>query len=277
MANDDRQSDTFIREVDEEFRRDQLKALWDRFGWAFLGVCVLIVAITAGYRGWVWWEERRAAEAGDRFLTALETIQSDPAAGEAALKAIAEEGAPGYAALARLRLAGEGGSEDKEAALAAYDTLAADTSLQASLRDVAAIRGALLALDTGDNEGAAQRAEGLNVSGNPWRHAAREVMGTAAYASGDLEKAREYFASIQEDAETPPDIWQRSGMMVALIDGQLAPPDSGEDTGASNGGDEAPAEPTTDAAATDAAPVETANDAAPADAANDVASDTDGQ
>jgi hypothetical protein len=223
MANDERRTETFIREVDEELRREQLKALWDRFGWLFIGVCVLIVAITAGYRGWIWWEERRAAAAGDRFLAAIEAIeQGDRAEGEAQLTAIVAEGGPGYAALARLKLAGEKvAAGEKEAALAAYDALAGDSSLGEPLRDLARIRAALLALDMGDAAGAAERAETLNVPGDPWRHAAREVLGTAAYSTGDLRKAREYFTSIQEDAETPVDIWQRSGLMISLIDGQL--------------------------------------------------------
>ncbi len=76
MANDERQSETFIREVDEELRRDQLKALWKGYAPFIIGVCVLIVAITAGYRGWMWWEERKAAEAGDRFMAALTAIES---------------------------------------------------------------------------------------------------------------------------------------------------------------------------------------------------------
>lgn len=226
MANDERQTDTFIREVDEELRREQLKALWDRFGWAFIGVCVLIVAVTAGYRGWIWWQEQQAAQAGDRFIAALEAIESGSRdEGEAELREIVEGGSTGYATLARLKLAGEtAAAGDSAAALAEYDTLARDGSLSQALRDVAQIRAALLALDMGDSDGAVERAEALNVSGNPWRHAAREVLGTAAYASGDLEAARTYFTSIQEDAETPPDIWQRSGLMVSLIDGQLARP-----------------------------------------------------
>jgi hypothetical protein len=225
MANDERRPDTFIREVDEELRREQLKAIWDRFGWMFIGVCALIVVITAGYRGWLWWEERQAAQAGDRFMSALEQIESgDREAGETALREIAEDGGAGYAALARLRLAGESeAAGNKDAALEAYDALAADTSLAASLRNLARIRSALLALDAGEAAGAADRAAPLDEAGSPWRHAAREVLGTAAYRAGDLEQAREYFTSIQQDAETPPDIWLRSGMMISLIDGQLAP------------------------------------------------------
>ena len=228
MANDERHSETFIREVDEELRRDQLKAIWKRFAPLIIGVCVLIVAVTAGYRGWIWWEERKAAQSGDRFMAALSKIEGgDKAVGEAELAAIAGESDVGYAALARLRLAGEkAGAGAKNEALAAYDVVAKDNSVPTPLRDLAAIRAALLALDTGDLVGAKERATPLNVSGNAWRHAAREVIGTAAYQAGDLQAARDAFAEIQQDAETPPDLWVRSGMMISLIDGQLAAPGS---------------------------------------------------
>lgn len=226
MANDERQSETFIREVDEELRRDQLKTLWKRFAPLIIGACVLVVAITAGYRGWEWWEERRAAQAGDRFMAALADIEAGKRdEGEAALQSIAADAGPGYSALARLRLAGEkAGTGAKTEAIAAYDAVAADGTVPAPLRDLARMRGALLALDTGDLEGARSRVAYLNVPGNAWRHSAREVIGTADYQAGDLQAARATFEQVQQDAETPQDLWVRSGLMISLIDGQLATP-----------------------------------------------------
>jgi hypothetical protein len=233
MANDDRRSEQFIREVDEEFRRAQLKALWDRFAPLIIGVCVLVVAVTAGYRGWMWWEERRAARAGDRFMAAVQAIESgDRAAGEAELRAIAAEEGSGYSALARLRLAGELAAADKsEEAISEYDAIAADGSVPGAMRDTARIRGALLALDSGDLAGARERAEPLDQPGATWRHAAREVLGIAAYQSGDFEGAREHFTAIQQDAQAPPELWRRAGMMLALIDGQLAAPLGQDESG----------------------------------------------
>jgi hypothetical protein len=225
MANDERQSEQFIREVDEELRRAQLKAIWDRFAPYIIGACVLIVVITAGYRGWVWWQEKKAAEAGDRFMAALSEIETgDKAKGEADLAAIAAQAGSGYSALAKLRMAGEKAATDKRAALAAYDALANDAAVPQPLRDLGRIRAALLALDTGDLAGAKERAQPLNNAGNPWRHAAREVIGTADYQAGNLQAARDAFTGIQQDAETPQDLWIRSGLMVSLIDSQLAAP-----------------------------------------------------
>ncbi len=130
-------------------------------------------------------------------------------------------------------MAGQGKKAD---AIKAFDALANDKSVSQPLRDLAEIRAALLALDTGDLEGAKKRAEPLDVAGNPWRHEAREVLGTAAYKAGDLKSARDYFTQIQQDAQTPPDLWIRSGLMVSLIDGQLAEP-----TAAPKSGQTAPA------------------------------------
>jgi hypothetical protein len=254
MANDDRQSQQFIREVDEELRRAQLKSLWDRFAPLIIGVCLLVVAITAGYRGWVWWEARQAAQAGDRYLAAVQALEGENSAeGEAALAAIAGEGQGAYPALAQLRLAGhQAASGDTAAALTGFDAVSTDTATPRTLRDFARIRAALLALDTGDLAGARERAQPLDAPGNPWRHAAREVLGTAAYASGDLQSARDFFTAIQQDAETPSDIWVRSGMMVSLIDGQLAAPATEATPGAPSG------------AATDGAPTSATPAAAPA-------------
>ena len=45
-------SDTqFIREIDEELRRERLMKLWERYGAYAVGAAVLIVAATAGWRG----------------------------------------------------------------------------------------------------------------------------------------------------------------------------------------------------------------------------------
>jgi hypothetical protein len=241
MANDDRQSEQFIREVDEEFRRAQLKAVWDRFAPLIIGTCVIIVAVTAGYRGYVWWQERQAAEAGDRYMAALTALESgNTAEAEADLAAIAEEGAGGYPALARLGLAGaKAEAGEGQEAITAYDQVAADSGVAPALRDLARVRAGLIALDMRDFAGATERVAPLNNAGNPWRHTAREILGTAAYASGDPAGAREIFTEIQQDAETPADLWARSGLMISLIDGRIAAPDNGAD-GAAATSDTAP-------------------------------------
>lgn len=236
---DDRTTDHFIREVDEELRRDQLKALWDRFGAAFVAICVLIVIVTAGYRGWLWWQERQAAASGDRYLAALDAAEAgEVQTAEAALAVLAQEGSGGYPLLARLRAAAlAADSDDVTGAIAAFDAVAADGRADPAIRDLARIRAGLLALSAGDLDGAAQRAEGLAVAG-PWRNAAREILGAVALQRGELAAAREHFAAIQADVEAPPAAQGRAEALVTLIDGMSAPPAAATDAtinGATNG------------------------------------------
>ena len=63
-------SDIF-REVDDDLRREQLKRMWDRYGTYVIGLAVLIVLVTAGWRFYEYWQEQRAEASGDRFVAAL--------------------------------------------------------------------------------------------------------------------------------------------------------------------------------------------------------------
>jgi hypothetical protein len=74
--------DSFVREVNDELRQDQLKGLWNRFGNVIIAIAVLIVLGTAGYRGWEYWRTQQAAKSGDAFLSAIELSKSGRRAGE---------------------------------------------------------------------------------------------------------------------------------------------------------------------------------------------------
>ena len=55
-------SDIF-NEVDEEVRREQLKKLWERYGNLIIAAAFLVVAGVAAWRGYEYWQARKAAEA----------------------------------------------------------------------------------------------------------------------------------------------------------------------------------------------------------------------
>ena len=65
-----------FREVDEEVRRERLKQLWDRYSTLIVAVAVLIIAGIGGWRGYQWWEAKKAAEAGAVFESAV-TLASE--------------------------------------------------------------------------------------------------------------------------------------------------------------------------------------------------------
>ena len=219
-------SDIF-REVDEDLRREQFKKLWDRVGPYVIGAAILIVVATAGYRGWEYWRDRQAQATGDRFLAALQ-LSSDGKHDEsiAALEAIVADGSGGYPVLARFRIAAEKAEAgDKAGAVAEFDTIAAENA-PAEVKTLARLRAALLVVDTASLTDLEGRVSDLAATGNIWRHAAREILGLAAWRTGDFAAAKTYFDDISVDQETPQDLRQRAQVMLALINGELgtAPP-----------------------------------------------------
>ena len=56
--------DSFYREVNEEMRQDQARALWDRYGPFLIGIAVAVVLGTAALDGWDYWGTSKANKSG---------------------------------------------------------------------------------------------------------------------------------------------------------------------------------------------------------------------
>ncbi len=207
-----------FREVDEDLRRDRLGRLWSRFAPYIIGVAVLIVAGTAGYRGYEAWEQSRSEAAGDAFLEALETANAGKhEEARTALEGMSDA-TGGYPVLARMRVAAElATSGDDAGALSAFDAIAADGSFNQVYRDLANVRAAYLALDVEDRAAVEARVSGLADPLNPLRHSAREIMGLAAWKADDLKAADTWITTILDDSESPTDVVNRARMMQSLL------------------------------------------------------------
>jgi hypothetical protein len=216
--------DSFIREVNEELRQDQAKALWKRYGPMVIGAAVLIVVATAAWVGYEYWTQSRANASGDRFSTALDLAgkgQNDEAL--AALQELEADGYGAYPVLARLRAAtvmAEKG--ESETAVAEFDAVAADGSVPASIRDMARLRAGYLLVDNGSYEDVASRVEVLTADSSSLRHAAREALALSAWREGRAADALTLFEQIVADEEAPRNTRQRAEVMVELLRGSGA-------------------------------------------------------
>ena len=210
-------SDIF-REVDEEVRRERLERLWKRYGNHIIAAALLVLACVGAWRGYVYWQERKAAEAGAAYEAAstLADEGKHPEAGAAFAK-LANEGTAAYRNLARFREAAQLGLSDPKAAVAAYDALAADTQLGRALQDLAVVRASLLLLDSAPYQDLQTRLEPLTAPGRPYRHSARELLAFSAWRSGDSPAARRWIEAVLGDPETPGTIRSRIDVLVALI------------------------------------------------------------
>ncbi|HEX4555680.1 MAG TPA: tetratricopeptide repeat protein [Xanthobacteraceae bacterium] len=209
-------SDIF-QEVDEEVRREQLKKLWDRYGVYFIALAVLIVAGVAGWRGYDFWQSKKAAEFGAQFnAAAILSEQGKHDEAEKAFARIASEGTSGYRVLARMREAAELAERDPKAAVAAYDDLAASAATGQPLQDLAALRAGMILIDSAPLTEMTRRLEPLAAAGAPFRHSARELLAFAAWKAGDTAALRKWSQLVRDDAETPASLRSRVDVLMAL-------------------------------------------------------------
>jgi hypothetical protein len=210
----------FIREVDEEYRRDRIMAIWKRYSGVIVGVIVLVVAGVGGWRYWQHMERQRAEAAAVRYEEAVRLARegkSDEA--EQRLAALATEAPPGYQTLSRFRLAAEQGRQNPDAGAKAYDALAADGGVEPVMQDLARLRAAMLRIDTADPAAVQPSLERLATPTNVWRHTARELLGLSALKRGDYDAAGRWFDQIAADRDTPQGLRGRLELYTSLVAG----------------------------------------------------------
>ncbi len=212
-------TDSFLREVDEEVRRDQLMQILKRYG---VFIAAGIIALFVGVIGYKWWmsSQNAARETAGASFLAASRLAGEGKTDEAlkAFTALRSSAPEGYKQLAALRVAGEHAQAGRTAeALAAYEAVAKDTSGDAILRDFATLQSAMLRLDQADWTEMKNRLTPLVDESSPWHPAAREVMGLAAYKAGQIEEATKLFEQILGDRATPAGLSRRAQEMLALL------------------------------------------------------------
>ncbi|HVV40180.1 MAG TPA: tetratricopeptide repeat protein [Nitrobacter sp.] len=205
-------------EVDDELRREQLKKIWDRYSTLIVAVAVLIIAGVGGWRGYEYFQAKKAAAAGSAFEAAVTLAdQKKYAEAEAAFTKVAATAPAGYRNLARLRAAGEAAQQDPKAAVKLYDGISADSSVSSEERDLARIRAAALLVDTETYNNMLQRLESATTPASTFRHTARELLALSAWRANDATAARKWLDMISEDGQTPAGLRSRAEALQALL------------------------------------------------------------
>jgi len=216
MAHND---DSFIREVNEELRSDQVKYAWKRFRPLIIAVAVLIVGGAIAKEAYEWWDNNNSSSSGDKFLAALQlATQNKPDEALAAFEALEKDGTGSYPVLARLRAASvQQAKGDTAAAIASFQAVGNDAGAPQAMRDLAKMRAAWLLIDTGTYEQVSAEVQAMTNQGNPLANSAREALGLAAYKAGNMAQAKQWFEQIASDAAAPRNIANRAQIMLDNI------------------------------------------------------------
>jgi hypothetical protein len=212
------ENDILIKEVNDELQRERMQKLWEQYRtYVFAGAAAIII----GVGGVKFLENRRqvaAEQAGAAYVSAVSQLRDNKRDdAQKAFDSVAS-GHPGLGALAKLRLAATDVTANKiKEALATYDSLAADRSIDPMLSDFARLQSAMLTIDTASWTDTQNRLTPLNSETNVWRHAARELIGLSAQKAGQTKDARAIFEQLIGDSTTPAVIGERAKMVMAII------------------------------------------------------------
>lgn len=217
----DSSSDAFVREVDENLRRDQAQALAKRYGTIIVGAVLLFLAAVGG---WLYWQDRQskvAAADSETLTSALATLDAGPAAAPAVaptLDKLTKSPSEGIATEARLAQAGVAlGAGNRASAIAIYRSIADDSGLAAPFRDLASVRLAALEFDTIKPEAVIARLEPLAKPGNPWFGSAGELTAMAMLKQNRKGDAGRLFAAIAADKQVPETIRSRAVQIAGTL------------------------------------------------------------
>lgn len=227
MAIKPNDGETFVREVDEELRRERINSFVARFGWAIIAGIVLILGAIGGY---IWWQNRQqeqAAQQGEQLLDALETMESgNRNAALPKIDALAESRVEGYrvaALFARATAQSEAG--DQAAAVATLKGIADNGEFAEPYRQAALVRQTALEYDRLQPQQVIQRLGPLARPGQPWFGTAGEMVGVAHLRMNRPDLAGQLFARIGRDETVPPSIRTRAIQMAGSL-GINAMPDT---------------------------------------------------
>lgn len=225
MASTPPTEEAFLREVDEELRREQLQSMWKRYGRLALVGVVLALAAFAAFLYWRHHSQQQAEKQGEALATAIVDIQQRRVtdAGRKLDQLIAE-GGPGYrvtALFGKAAIAADKG-EDK-AASDIYAGIAADEKVAQPYRDVALIRQTLLEYDRLTPQQVIDRMKPLAAEDSAWFGTAGELTAIALIQTNRPAEAGRLLAAVARDKRAPVTVRARAERLASSLGVDVSP------------------------------------------------------
>jgi hypothetical protein len=209
------ETDSFIREVEDEVRQDRMFRLWKKYGpYAIAGV-VGAVAISAGLTWMKHQEREQARELGGAFLAA--PIGSVPEQ-----EALIGETEGAVRAVAEMRLAAaKAQAGEAEAAAELYRKAASVPGLDRAYSDLAKLQVVRVSVATMDPGEAVAALEPLAADGAPYRLLALELRAAIRLSAGETEAAHDDLRAIVDDPAVTRELLQRASVMLLSSGGEM--------------------------------------------------------
>ena len=212
-------NETFLREVDENLRRDQMRDFAKKYGNWLIAAIILFLAASGGY---IWWQQHQVKRS-EAQVEQVSTIYQDIAGGKSAkapqqLDELAKSGNKAVRASALFTSAALAlEKNDNKLAIAKYREISGDGGFPQSYRDVALIRQTALEFDQIKPDEVISRMSTFAKPGNPWFGTAGEMTALAMIKKGKRDQAGRLFAAIAKDKTVPDAIRARSVQIAGSL------------------------------------------------------------
>jgi hypothetical protein len=214
-------SDVF-QEVEEEYRRQQLAKLWDKYRVHLIGAASALVLGVGAYQAWSYWRAEQASASSRAFDAGVRDIDAnDPKAAADRFSKLSQKAVGGYVILSRLHEANlKAQTGDAASAVKIYDDVAASTS-DPLFSHLATLRAAMLTVETASLDETRKRLEPVIASGDSWTPGALELLAYATWRAGKSADALKLYDQLIALEGAPEKTKRRATEMRALIAGGM--------------------------------------------------------
>jgi hypothetical protein len=214
--------EAFLREVDEELRRDRVVHFWRDYGRWTIGAIIAGLLIFAGVLYWLHASNTALESEAVKMQDAVDGLTSgDAAKAKAPIDALAASSSPGNRGTAKMLQADQLlKTNNAKGAAAKFAEVAGDTTIGQPIRDLALIRQTAVEFDTLPPQTVIDRLKPLATKDSAWIGSAGEMTALAYIRLNKPAEARAMFKTIAETDGVPDSLRQRAvQMMNAVSDG----------------------------------------------------------
>ena len=176
-------SEPLENEIEEELRKKQLKALWDRFGLYLIAVILIIIMSFGGYEFSKYLGYKNSESASDQYEKALAVLDD----------------------------------ENYSDAIDIFDSLVKDKNLSKKINDFAILKSGYIMLDYAEITNIEDKLSSLLNSQGPFSFYAKEIIALAYYRDNRYQESSKKFNDIANDASSPRNIASRSKIFSEQI------------------------------------------------------------
>ena len=212
-------AETFVREVDENLRRDQMRDMAKSYGKWIVVAIILFLAAVAGYLFWQNRQHEQAAADSEAISSALDKVAAgDAKAARTGLEPLSDSSNDVTRASALLGQASLAlRQNDRKTAIEMFRRVADDGGLPQPYRDLATVRLTMTEFDQLKPDEVIARMSPLAKPGTPFFGTAGEMTGMAMLNKGDRMGAGRLFAQIAADEQVPDSIRSRAVQIAGSL------------------------------------------------------------